>query len=148
MKINLSLLRTSLFTSAICMATQGAPNLAWATLTVTELSAPGQASTPPPPFPLSTPTRTPSSTTSSPIPGEVDAHIDTVFFAQTHVMQPSDPLFKLVAHRQALIKAHIISAKGSPAPSVYAVLNLKGNSLTLKLDGPSTLPVSVPKDPG
>ena len=48
--------------------------------------------------------------------------IDAVFFAQTHVQRPDDPLFRLVADRSALIKVHVISATGATAPSVSATL--------------------------
>ncbi len=74
--------------------------------------------------------------------------IDSVYFAQTHVHEPSHPYFGLTGGRETLIKAHILSPVGSPAPPVYAVLKLKGNSLNLELKGPKVLPVSIPTGPG
>ena len=45
-----------------------------------------------------------------------DARIDAVFLAQTHVMKPDQPYFKLTGNRAALLKAHVISPSGAPAP--------------------------------
>ncbi|MCU0693171.1 MAG: M66 family metalloprotease [Polyangiaceae bacterium] len=90
----------------------------------------GAGGTPPPP---------PPTTTKS---------IDAVFFAQTHVQQPSDPYFNLVASRKTLIKAHIIGPGNPPAPTVKAILTLNNRSLTVPLTGPATLPASIPKAPG
>ncbi|MCU0665309.1 MAG: M66 family metalloprotease [Myxococcota bacterium] len=76
------------------------------------------------------------------------AKIDAVFFAQTHVQQPSDPYFNLVANRKALVKAHVIGSGSPTAPAVKAVLTLNGKTLSVPLTGPAKLPASIPKAPG
>ncbi len=77
-----------------------------------------------------------------------DATISTVYFAQSHVQKPSDPLFGLVSNRDALIKAHVV-APGSPAaPEVTATLTLHNQTLVLPLTGPDVLPASIPDGPG
>ncbi len=77
-----------------------------------------------------------------------DARIDAVFLAQTHVMQPDQPYFKLTGNRDALLKANIISPSGGPAPDVVATVESGGETSTFKLVGPSVLPTSLSSDPG
>ena len=77
-----------------------------------------------------------------------DAHVDAVFLAQTHVMQPDQPYFKLTGNRDALLKAHVISPSGAAAPEVIAVVISGGATNKLELKGPSTLPQSLPSAPG
>jgi hypothetical protein len=74
--------------------------------------------------------------------------IDAVFFAQTHVQEPTNPYFNLVANRKTLIKAHIIGRGNPTAPVVRAILTLNGKTLAVPLSGPATLPASIPKAPG
>ena len=77
-----------------------------------------------------------------------DARIDAVFLAQTHVMKPDQPYFKLVGQRDTLLKVHVVSPSGGPAPEVVATVASGGETNTLKLRGPSTLPKSLPSEPG
>ena len=74
--------------------------------------------------------------------------IDTVFFAQTHVLQPGSPFFKLVGHKKTLIKAHVLSASGADAPEVEAELSVDGETLRLPLRGPAVLPKEICIEPG
>lgn len=76
------------------------------------------------------------------------ATIDKIYLAQTHVLEPSSPLFKLVSEREALIKVHVISPQQESAPQVTAILNLDGRELRLLLDGPDKLPSAIPSQPG
>ena len=49
-----------------------------------------------------------------------DITIDAVFFAQTHVLKPGAPFFKLVGNKATLIKVHVLSSSGAEAPLVEA----------------------------
>lgn len=80
--------------------------------------------------------------------GTADATIDKIYFAQTHVLPPEDPLFKLVSSRNALLKVQVLSPTAGAAPAVSATLKLGEASLQLDLKGPSILPTSFPSDPG
>lgn len=71
-----------------------------------------------------------------------------VFFAQTHVLQPENNLFKLVSNRASLIKAHVTSPIQAEAPLVKAILTLDGNSEEISLSGPEVLPESINILPG
>lgn len=76
-------------------------------------------------------------------------NIDAVYFAQNHVLEPENKLFKLVSNLKALIKVHVISSQQKiQSPDVHAVLSLNGDSLTLNLNGPDILPTSIPKASG
>lgn len=77
-----------------------------------------------------------------------DARITAVFLAQTHVMKPDQPYFKLVGHRDTLLKVHVVSPSGGPAPAVWATVFSGGETNTLKLRGPDTLPKLLPSEPG
>ena len=77
-----------------------------------------------------------------------DARIDAVFLAQTHVMQPDQPYFKLTGNRAALLKANVISPSGAAAPAVTAIVVSGGETNTFVLKGPATLPKSLPSAPG
>ena len=77
-----------------------------------------------------------------------DARVDAVFLAQTHVMQPDQPYFKLTGQRAALLKAHVLSPTGAAAPAVIATLVNGSETNTLTLTGPATLPKSLPAEPG
>jgi len=79
---------------------------------------------------------------------ESDACIDSVYFAQTHVLEPEHPYFRLVGGLDTLIKVHVLSPTGPSAPVVQATLTLDGESTTLELTGPAVLPSSFCKDPG
>jgi len=74
--------------------------------------------------------------------------IDAVFFAQTHVLQPGAPFFKLVGKKETLIKVHLLSPSGMEAPPVEAELCLEGETLRLPLEGPAVLPKAICIDPG
>lgn len=77
-----------------------------------------------------------------------DARVEAVFLAQTHVMKPDQPYFKLVGNRETLLKAHVVSPSGAAAPEVVALVISGGETNTLKLQGPATLPKSLPSEPG
>lgn len=77
-----------------------------------------------------------------------DVRVDAVFLAQTHVMQPDQPYFKLTGNRAALLKAHIISPSGAMAPEVFAVVINHDATNQLELKGPANLPRSLPSAPG
>ncbi|MCU0784568.1 MAG: M66 family metalloprotease [Verrucomicrobia bacterium] len=77
-----------------------------------------------------------------------DARIEAVFLAQTHVMKPDQPYFKLTGNRDALLKAHVISPSGGPAPAVVAIVISGGETNTFTLKGPATLPKSLSSEPG
>ena len=77
------------------------------------------------------------------------ATVDAVFLAQTHVQQTSDSYYiGLIGDREALIKAHIVSAQSASAPLVEARLSLGGQTLNLPMSGPSSLPNSIDSRPG
>jgi len=80
--------------------------------------------------------------------GESDARIATVWLAQTHVMQPDQPYFKLTGNRDTLLKVDVVSASGAPAPEVFALVMSGGETNMLKLQGPAILPKSLPSEPG
>ncbi|MEI6234113.1 MAG: M66 family metalloprotease [Planctomycetota bacterium] len=77
---------------------------------------------------------------------DVEPKIAQVFFAQTHVQAPDDPLFKLVGNREALIKVQVYSETGQRAPLVIAQLALNGKTLELPLRGPAVLPKPPTED--
>ncbi|MCU0793281.1 MAG: M66 family metalloprotease [Opitutaceae bacterium] len=77
-----------------------------------------------------------------------DARIDAVFLAQTHVMQPDQPYFKLTGNREALLKVHVVSPTSSAAPEVVARIRGGDKTETLVLKGPVTLPEALPSAPG
>jgi hypothetical protein len=77
-----------------------------------------------------------------------DITIDAVFFAQTHVLQPGAPFFKLVGRKETLIKVHLLSPSGATAPTVEAELHLEGKQLSLPLEGPAMLPKEICIEPG
>lgn len=74
--------------------------------------------------------------------------IDSVYFAQTHIMEPHHPYFKLAGGRDTLIKVHVLSPTGAKAPEVKAELSLGDESTVLNLEGPKELPKSFCKEPG
>ena len=74
--------------------------------------------------------------------------IDAVYFGQTHVKKSTDSYFGLVSQREVLIKAHVVDPATPASPPVTAELNLNGQSLTLDLTGPATLPASIADGPG
>ena len=70
--------------------------------------------------------------------------IDAVYFGQTHLHKPDHPYFGLVGERECLIKVHVTDPATPASPPVTAVLSLGGQTLNLPLNGPATLPASVP----
>ena len=81
-----------------------------------------------------------------PVPAAVS--IDTVYFAQTHVLKPDNPYFGLVGNREVLLKAHVVDPDTGPSPVVTAILSLNGETLNVALTGPAVLPASIPDGPG
>lgn len=77
-----------------------------------------------------------------------DPRIEAVWLAQTHVMQPDQPYFKLTGNRDALLKVDVVSPSGAPSPEVVAIIASGGETSTLKLTGPETPPQSLPSEPG
>lgn len=75
------------------------------------------------------------------------AKIDRVFFAQQHVLEPTSPYFKLVGHLEALIKVQVYADQRTASPYVFAVLELDGKTLNLRLRGPAMLPKPYEGDP-
>lgn len=77
-----------------------------------------------------------------------DIRIEAVYLAQTHVMKPDQPYFRLTGNRDVLLKVHVVSASGATAPPVQAVVRNKGEMAILTLLGPATLPKILPSEPG
>jgi len=73
--------------------------------------------------------------------------IDKVFLAQYHVLEPSDPLFKLVGNLETLIKVQVYSNTGETSPYVFAKLQLGDKTGEIRLRGPRTLPKPPTGDP-
>lgn len=73
-----------------------------------------------------------------------------VFFAQTHVLRPTDLYFGLVSDKPALIKVHLTAEHEEPFPDVSLTLSLDGNQETISLQKPiqsnSTLDFSPGQD--
>lgn len=76
-----------------------------------------------------------------------DAVIEHVYFAQTHVMEPQHPYFRLIGNRDALIKVHVLSPSGADAPPVEVELAVGKERRTLTLEGPATLATSFDTSP-
>jgi len=77
-----------------------------------------------------------------------DIVIDPVYFAQTHILEPHHPYFKLTGGRDTLIKVHVLSPSGAAAPEVTAEFSLDAESTVFTLEGPRELPKSFCKEPG
>ena len=77
-----------------------------------------------------------------------NAPFGAVFFAQTHVRQPSDEGFRLVSGKDALIKVNMTTDSGENAPEVKAILTIGGTEETIVLTGPSTLSDPIDLRPG
>jgi hypothetical protein len=77
-----------------------------------------------------------------------DIRIDDVFFAQTHVLRPGAPFFKLVGSKDTLIKVQVVSPSHAAAPDVIAELSLDGDTTQLSLEGPDQLPAEFCGEPG
>jgi len=74
--------------------------------------------------------------------------VDAVYFAQTHVLAPDHPYFRLVGGKDTLIKVHVLSSSGEKAPPVTATLLLDGDRTEVKLQGPECLPKCFCREPG
>lgn len=74
--------------------------------------------------------------------------VEAVYFAQTHVSQPSDPYFGLTANRDVFIKAHVTHPDGAEAPPIIAMVELDGEILEVCLTGPGLLPSEASLAPG
>lgn len=66
--------------------------------------------------------------------------IDRVFFAQQHVQEPDDRLFKLVGNLAALLKVQVYSEVPRRSPDVVAILKRDGKTHEFTLRGPAQLP--------
>jgi len=73
--------------------------------------------------------------------------IAAVFLAQTHVLPPDSPYFRLVGGRPALLKVQLTGAGASPLATAM-VTTKAGEEMTLTLSGPSTLPSAWDGRPG
>jgi hypothetical protein len=73
--------------------------------------------------------------------------IEKVYFAQQHVLEHDNPLFKLVGGLDALIKVQVYSDAPVPSPYVFAILELDGRTAELCLRGPKNLPEKPDCDP-
>ncbi|MHC4742674.1 MAG: M66 family metalloprotease, partial [Planctomycetota bacterium] len=71
-----------------------------------------------------------------------------VYLAQTHVLEPDDPLFKLVGNRPALLKVQVLAPEGTAVPPITAFLSVGRATTTLTLDGPDTLQDTFKAAPG
>ena len=80
-------------------------------------------------------------------PAKRDIHCSKVFFAQYHVQEPTDPLFRLVGNRPALIKVHVSSEEPREAPAVVVMLELGNEKDEFTLRGPTRLPRPYTGDP-
>jgi Peptidase M66 len=81
-------------------------------------------------------------------PAASDVSISVVFLAQTHVMQPDQPYFKLTGNRDALLKVQVVSRSAEAAPPVVATVVSGGETNQFALVGPATLPGSFNSQPG
>lgn len=79
---------------------------------------------------------------------QTDIRIEAVYLAQTHVMKPDQPYFRLTGNRDALLKVQVVSASGAAAPPVQALVRSKSEAVMLTLQGPATLPKSFTPEPG
>lgn len=79
---------------------------------------------------------------------QTEIRIEAVYLAQTHVMMPDQPYFRLTGNRDTLLKVQLVSPSGAAAPSVQALVRSKGEALTLTLQGPKTLPTRFVSEPG
>jgi hypothetical protein len=72
---------------------------------------------------------------------ETELEIVAVFLAQTHVLPPDSPLFKLVGNRDALLKVQLVGRAAAPAPAVTVTVTAKDglNQTEMTLSGPATL---------
>ena len=77
-----------------------------------------------------------------------DTRIEAVYLAQTHVMKPDQPYFRLTGNRDALLKVHLVSESGAAAPPMQVLVRSKGETAMLTLQGPATLPKAFPSEPG
>ena len=71
-----------------------------------------------------------------------------VFFAQTHVLRPSDSYFGLVSDKPALLKVHLTAEHEQPFPAVTATLTLNGNQETITLQKPVLANTTLNFTPG
>jgi hypothetical protein len=70
------------------------------------------------------------------------AQISRIYFAQTHLLEPTHPFFVLTANRPVLLKADVIGS--GTAPEVKVTATVGGTTIgSLCLAGPSPLPASV-----
>ncbi len=76
-----------------------------------------------------------------------NAPFGAVFFAQTHVRQPSDDGFRLVSGKDALIKVNL-TADNENSLEVKAVLTLGSTTETIVLTAPTTVTTPIDLRPG
>lgn len=90
-----------------------------------------------------------ASTTLAQAPlAEKSPRIGKVFFAQNHVLEPSDAHFGLVSDLPALIKVQVnASSPDTPAPLVFVKLKNGESSREIGLRGPKVLPLAYSGEP-
>ncbi len=64
------------------------------------------------------------------------------------MLQPDDPLFKLVGQRPALLEVAVVAPSTGRAPPVKATLRVGEETTTLALKGPEQLPATFDAEPG
>tara|TARA_B100000809_G_scaffold96882_1_gene95428 strand:- start:10186 stop:13134 length:2949 start_codon:yes stop_codon:yes gene_type:complete len=73
-------------------------------------------------------------------------NIGAVYFAQTHLSEPTEAYFTLVSDRKTLVKAHVTHPDQIGAPVVKAIVTVDGQVNEIILAGPANLPVSFESD--
>ena len=82
------------------------------------------------------------------VDGTSDLVFDGVFFAQTHVQQADDELFKLISNRAVLLKLNTFTTITRTINSVEAILKLNGSSETISLEPPRAALTPINQDLG
>lgn len=92
-------------------------------------------------------TALPAQETPPPAVKEILPKIDKVFFAQLHVQEPSDPLFRMVGNLAALVKVQVYSETPRKSPDIVVKLELGKDTHEFSLVGPKDLPKPYTGDP-
>lgn len=89
-----------------------------------------------------------SSPCANPASGNAQAQLARVWFAQTHLMEPTWPFFNLVQDRGALLKVDVSAPAGTGVPQVSVTARwADGRQQTRCMVAPSTLPTRVDMNP-
>lgn len=76
-----------------------------------------------------------------PLAADTDIFIDAIFIAQTHLLEPHSPYFRLTSERSALLKMNVrTTAPGTKAPPITVELELNRHRLPLAINSPKILP--------